>query len=300
MNETPRFLDHAQTDAERIVASAAAVAPLPLQRDEWDAVMSRAVTARPSPLRLVPAFAGSLALGAVLVLALRPTPPPAPVHAELVATAGAEWKQLAPDEVSLQAGRLAVARPGEGRLRVITPDAVLETNRSRFLAEVTSNGTTLVVEEGEVILRARGIERVVRAGESLVWPPPTVIPAPLLERTETTSGSHCATATGAALVTCLASEAAGDTLDAQAALYELGALHAREGRRAVALETWRASLARFPNGVLEPEVRLAVLVELVRARKTEEAVAEAKAFEAAFPTDARADDVRSLRRSLEP
>jgi hypothetical protein len=52
--------------------------------------------------------------------------------------------------------------------------------------------------------------------------------------------------------------------------------------------------------VLEPEVRLAVLVELVRARKTDEAVAEAKAFEAAFPTDARADDVRSLRRSLEP
>jgi len=94
--------------------------------------------------------------------------------------------------------------------------------------------------------------------------------------------------------------AAGDSSDRQAALYGLGSLHAREGRRAVALETWRASLTRFPNGVLEPEVRLAVLVELVRARRTDDAIAEAKAFEATFPTDARTDDVRSLRRSLEP
>lgn len=300
MNETPRFLDHAQTDAERIIASAASVAPLPLQHDAWDSVMARAVTARPSPLRLVPAFGVSLALGALLVIALRPTPPPPPTHAELVATAGAEWKQIAPDEVSLQAGRLAVARPGERRLRVVTPDAVLETNRSRFLAEVTAGGTTLVVEEGEVILRSRGVERIVRAGESLVWPPPTVIPAQLLERSETGGGSRCASARGEALVTCLTAEAAGDTLDAQAALYELGTLHAQAGRRAAALETWRASLQRFPGGVLEPEVRLAVLVELVRARKHDDAIAEAKAFEAAFPTDARTDDVKSLRRSLEP
>lgn len=292
-----RLVDTAITDAEKLIASAATVGPRPLSHDDWDSVMERALIRQPSPWRHAPAFALSLALGIAVVLVLRPTPPPpAPRPAELVATAGAKWTHVAPDEVSLQLGRLAVSKPGEAPLRVQTPDAVLETVKSRFLAEVTANGTTVVVEEGEVVVRTRSERHVVRAGESFTWPPPPVIPEQLLDA-PAASESPCAP--GAEHLSCLSAEANGDGLDAQAALYELGALQLRGGDRSAALATWQRSLDRFPAGVLEPEVRIARLVELVRARKINDAIAEARAFETAFPDDARAGDVKRLRVSLE-
>lgn len=298
MSETipARLVDSAITDAEKLIAAAATVGPRPIRHDDWDSVMERALIRPPSPWRHAIPFALSLAVGIAVVLVLRPAPPPAPRPAELVATAGAKWTHVAPDEVSLQSGRLAVSKPGEAPLRVQTPDAVLETMKSRFLAEVTSNGTTVVVEEGEVVVRTRSERHVVRAGESFTWPPPPVIPQQLLD-TPTASGSPCAP--GAEHLTCLSAEANGDGLDAQAALYELGALQVRNGDRSGALATWQRSLDRFPAGVLEPEVRVARLVELVRARKIVDAIAEAKAFEVAFPGDARVGDVQRLRVSLE-
>lgn len=298
MNAEPtRFLEHAETDAQKVIALAAAVPPRALARDGWDEVMERAVMHPPARLRTIPAFALSVALGVVAVLVLRPTPPPAaaPRPAELVAHANARWTQVAPGEISLQAGRLAVSKPGDVPIRVQTPHAVLETVRSRFLAEVTGDGTVIVVEEGEVVVRMRDQQRVVRAGESFVWPAP-VIPADLLEVAPT--GSKCAGALGDQLA-CLRAESTGSGLDAQAASYELGVLEARGGNSAGALETWRSALDRFPGGVLEPEVRLAIIVELVRAHRHREAVTAARAFEARFPGDARVGEVRALRESIE-
>jgi hypothetical protein len=298
MSQQPtRLLESATSPAEQVIALAAAVPPRPLARNDWDAVLERAVTARPSALRHVPAFALSLAIGVVLVLALRPAPPPpAPRAPELIATADARWSHVAPGEVSLQAGRLAVSKPGDAPIRVQTPDAVLETVRSRFLAEVTSNGTTVVVEEGEVVVRTRDAQHVVHAGESFTWPPPPVIPTPLLGA-PTATGSRCTP--GAEQLACLRAEAAGTGLDAQAASYELGALQLKSGDRPGALATWQRALERFPDGVLEPETRIAVLVELVRARRYADAVAAARAFESAFPNDPRAADVSALRAALE-
>lgn len=137
-----------------------------------------------------------------------------------------------------------------------------------------ASGTSLFVEEGEVVLRAGDLTRVVKAGESLVWPPTPEIPSALLE-TSAPTAARCDEVPERARHACLEGEAKGSTLDAQAALFELGTL-----------ESLDESLRRFPDGVLRPEVRLRRLVLLVKARRFDEARAAARDFEQACPDDA--------------
>lgn len=298
MTSPRRLIDEANTPAERVIAQAASVAPQPLRADGWDELMSRAVTAPHRPARLVPMFILSFAVGLGLVLLRRPEPPPQrPVATVVLVSADARWSSTAPEEVVLQAGRLSVTSPSGAPLRVRTPDAVLEVSRSRFLAEVTSGGTMIRVEEGEVVLRANGVRRVVRAGESLLWPPAPVIPGPLLELAPAAE-SHCANLPPDARRECLQREAADSSLGAQAALYELGLFQAEQGELEAGLRAWRESLERFPEGVLHPEVRLALLIELVKARRFAEAREVARDFETHCAGDPRRPDVESLRRAL--
>lgn len=93
-------------------------------------------------------------------------------------------------------------------------------------------------------------------------------------------------------------EAKGDSLRAQAALYELGSVEVQEGELEAGLRSWRASLTRFPQGVLHPEVRLAVLIELIKARRFTDAREAARDFESSCPGDPRAADVEALRQRL--
>ncbi|MFO0599026.1 MAG: hypothetical protein U0228_27200 [Myxococcaceae bacterium] len=182
--------------------------------------------------------------------------------------------------------------------REITRDA-LETGHSRFLAEVTASGTTVLVEEGEVVVRSRGTSQTVKAGASVtVRAAAAAIPEPLL--TPAASSSRCnSMPQGTERLSCLEAESAGAGLDAQAAIYELGVERAHAGNRDGALAAWRDSLARFAGGVLEPEVRIALMIELTQARRDADAIAAARDFEARFPDDARVGDVRSLRERLE-
>lgn len=289
--------DPADVKAARLVVLAAQVPPAPVDLASWDTLVSRARVTR--DVRLVPAFAASLVAGALVVLWLRPTPAPvaAPPEAPvLIASANASWKQEMSGAVRLDAGRLSVQRATAAKLVLVTPHATLEASRARFLAEVTAGGTTLVVDEGEVVLRSRDATRVVRAGETLVWPPAPSIPAPLTVVAPT--APVCDATTGDRLE-CLRAEAKGDGLLAQAALYELGVLEAKQGNRADALAAWTTSLSRFPAGVLHPEVRLALLVELTKARRFTEAAVVARDFEQACVDDPRLADVQALRRSLE-
>lgn len=284
--------------AAKVMALAAAIAPAPVDLSRWDEVVRASRPAR--DWRLAPAFAASLAAGIALVLWLAPGAPPVAVTPEapvLVASANATWTQLPSGVVRLEAGRLSVQRATSGRVVLETPHATLDSSRARFLAEVTAGGTTVTVLEGEVVLRTAGQTRVVKAGQTLVWPPTPSIPAPLSAVTAPRT-SVCDDAAGSRL-DCLRLEARGDGLTAQAALYELGVLEARQGNSGDALAAWTTSLARFPDGVLHPEVRLALLVELTRARRFTEAVAVAQGFEAACATDPRVGDVQALRRSLE-
>lgn len=296
MNAPRRLIDEAKTPAERVIAQAASVSPHPMGMDGWDDVMALAVTRRQGIARLVPAFILSFALGMGLVLLQRPAPV-VPLGTVAHATPETRWSSPAPDEVVLQAGRLSVTTPSGFPLRIRTPDAVLDVTRSRFLAEVVSGGTTVWVEEGEVVLRAGEIVRIVRAGQSLVWPPAPVIPAPLLVVAPAID-SRCATSSAEARRACLQAEARGDALEAQAALYELGNFEAKQGELDAALRAWRESLERFPQGVLQPEVRLAMLIELVKARRFEAAREAARDFEAHCQNDPRVGDVESLRRGL--
>jgi hypothetical protein len=296
MNAPRRLIDEAKTPAERVIAAAASVAPQPMRSDGWDDVMALAVTRQQSVTRLVPAFVLSVALGIALVMLSRPVPV-APTGTIAHASAGTRWSSVAPDEVVLQSGRLSVATPSGAPLRVRTPDAVLDVTRCSFLAEVVAGGTTIWVEQGELILRANDTVRVVHAGESLTWPPSPEIPGPLLQLPPATD-SRCATLAPGPRRACLQTEAAGSSLEAQAALYELGTFETSQGQLDAGLRAWRESLDRFPEGVLHPEVRLALLIELVKARRFADARDAARDFETHCAGDPRLGDVKSLQRGL--
>jgi hypothetical protein len=291
--------DEAGLKASRLVGLAAAIEPAPVDLSKWEDVVQ--ATKQRRDWRLVPAFAASLAAGIVLVLWLKPAPNPVVAPAAeapvLVASANASWQQQPSGVVRLDSGRLSVQRATSGRVVLETPHATLDATRARFLAEVTAGGTTVIVQEGEVVLRSKTETRVVKAGETLVWPPTPSIPEPL-SAVASSSTSVCDEVTGSRL-DCLRVEAKGDGLTAQAALYELGVLELKQGNASDALAAWTTSLARFPEGVLHPEVRLALLVELTRERRFTEALVVARAFESACAADPRVTDVQSLRRSLE-
>ncbi|MGV3619892.1 MAG: hypothetical protein ACO1OB_03690 [Archangium sp.] len=269
------------TDAEKAIALTASIQPREVDGRDFDALVGQAALHPRRDWRLIPAFAIAALAGAVLVLAWPKEKAGTPV--ELVATAGSTWSQSA-GVVKLESGRISVGRAGGVTVRLETPHVSLEARHSRFLAEVVASGTSLIVEEGEVVLRAGAVTRVVKAGESLVWPPTPEIPSSLLE-SNAPSAPKCDEVSDRHA--CLENEAKGSTLDAQAALFELGTL-----------ESLDESLRRFPDGVLHPEVRLRRLVLLVKARRFDEARAAARDFELACPTDARLAEVRALRGSL--
>lgn len=266
------------SEAEKAIALTASIAPREVDPRSFDALIARAAVAPRRDWRLIPAFAIAALVGAALVLAW-----PRATAVELVATAGSNWSQAA-GVVKLESGRLSVGRAGDAVIRIETPHVSLEARHSRFLAEVVASGTSLIVEEGEVVLRAGNITRVVKAGESFVWPPTPEIPSALLETSAPTAPKCDEVSDRHA---CLENEAKGSTLDAQAALFELGTL-----------ESLNESLRRFPDGVLHPEVRLRRLVLLVKARRFDEARAATREFEQACPSDARLTEVRALRDSL--
>lgn len=298
MTAPRRLIDEANDRADQVIARAASVAPQPMRADGWDDVMAAALTRGPNTARLVPAFLFSFLLGVAVVLLLRPQREAAVIPANVTyATAGSRWSTVAPDEVALESGRLFVTTPSGAPLRVRTPHAVLEVTRSRFLAEVVAGETRVQVEEGEVVLRSGGVTRSVRAGDSLTWPPLVAIPEQLLEAAPA-PGSRCGSLALGERQECLRLEAADDSLQSQAALYELGSFEAKQGELEAGLRTWRESLARFPEGVLHPEVRLAVLIELIRARRFADAREAALDFEAHCTGDPRRGDVEALRSQL--
>ena len=300
MTTFPPLAKTAATDAERMVAQAASVAARPIDAASWDELVARsAMSGEPSRARLVPLFMLAFAAGVAAVLMVaRPEPrAPALPPPQLVASAGAKWTQSASDTVVLSAGRLSMVRAGAGPVRIETPHAVIEVRQSRFLAEVIASGTSIVVEEGEVVLRSGSTTRIVHAGESIVWPPSPEIPAALLAAPAPTQ-ARCAASPEGERRGCLEAEAATSSLDAQAAIYELGALEAKSSHPALAIAAWQQSLSRFPDGVVHPEVRLALLIELVRARRFADAEVVARGVEETCASDPRRAEVATLRALL--
>lgn len=284
--------DEADRRAARLVAQAAAIAPAPVDLTHWERIV--AARSHQSPLTLVPAFALSMLAGVLLVLWARPTPvtPEVPV---VMASAGATYTQQSGGVVRLEAGRLSVQRAAPARVVFETPHVQLDATNARFLAEVSNGVTTLVVEEGDVMTRAEQVTRVVHAGERAVWPSAPEIPERLTQPPERAVVCDEATDRRA----CLLAEASGEGLAAQVGLFELAQLELQQANVDAAVSALRTSLERFPDGVMHPEVRLGLLVQLTRARRFSEALEVARGFEANCADDPRLEQVQRLAASLE-
>jgi hypothetical protein len=282
--------------ARRWVARTAEIAPRPVELEAgWRAVLAGA--ARPQrDWRLVPALLLSMTVGALGVLAVWPKLRPPPVF-QVQAAEDARW-HVEGGEVVIDTGHAVFQGGSAEALKVATPHLHLEVLNGRVAADVARARTVLWVQEGDVVVRTADGQRRLKAGASLSWPPA----ADISERLTPAPAAHpvCEKSPPEGLLSCLELESRGTSLRAEEALYELGLLHAQRGEPGQAIDTWRGSLERFPEGVLHPEVRLALMVALAQEQRAAEAVDVAESFERLCADDPRVVEVVRLRRSLKP
>ncbi len=295
MNESPvRWAERPHSTASRWVALTTEVEPRRVDLNRgWQNVLVAAAAPR-SDWRQVPALLVSMVLGAVLVLLAWPALR-APALAQIQAGDDAHW-HVNGREVVIESGHVTFHSPGRGALDVATPHVKIEVSNGRVAAEVTAARTTVWVQDGEAVVRTRESFQRLRSGDAFSWPPLPAISERLIP--STAPALVCESAAPDVLGTCLETESQGTSLRAEAASYELGVWQVKAGHGERAVETWRRSLERFPEGVLHPEVRLALMLELVREQRLHEAGDVASAFEKACSDDPRRVDVARLRRSL--
>lgn len=294
MSEPRRWAEAPADAVERDVALVAEMPARAIRLDAFDDVVARAATQPSRVTRNVLVFACSCVLGLALVWGFMPrvdVPAASPVRL----SPEARWSAPSSQEIELHAGRLWMAAPTDQVLRIKTPHATIEIRNSAFLAEVTENETFLRVDEGEVMVRSKDGERRVRAGEQFAVVPAPSIPSELLERPH---ASDACSGDADARSACLRTEARGEALAAEVALFELGALESDRARPEAAISSWREALDRFPDGVIHPEVRIALLVELVKQRRFDEARAVAAEFERRCADDPRVKEVRAMAAGL--
>jgi TolA-binding protein len=238
---------------------------------------------------LVPAFALSLLLGVAVTwggLRLRSEP-------ELWLDVGAVATPLPGGGVALTAGRVVVHARRE--LKLETPELEVRVVRGA-VAVVAEPGRSLVeVLEGAVEVRREGLQVSLRAGEKVTSEDPRLTSSRLHVAVPQTPGP----CEGAGARACLERAAEGDDVQAQTAVLRLAleAIEARAWARAEALS--RRSLARFPEGVLAPEVHLALLEALSEQQRDAEARGEAAWYLGHAPDSPSAPQVALLWGDLE-
>jgi hypothetical protein len=223
--------------------------------------------------------------------------PPVPEHV----TAGPHtiWSAPGDDSLRVEHGRVEIESHPE-RYTVVTPEVSVAASNARFAADVTENGTSVRVFEGEVAIFTPGSKEqvVLRAGDERTFVSASA-PSALDVVPPEVSSPACARRSLEQRVACLNEEAKGEGLKAQTALYEEAYLLARAGRAATAELTLRESLRRFPEGVLHPEVRIALLKALMMQGRLREAAEVGHEFLAQCPDDPRVTDVMGFLRNLE-
>lgn len=259
---------------------------------EWRDIEAKARAARPTrPLVLVVAAVGSAMVGSAVTLALlRPLPAkPAPERVAWRTAAGTELRREA-GVLRLESGKLA-GLPSEQPTRCATPFGDAVWSDARFLLEVSRQRALLSVESGAVEWRdGRGVQRII-AGQTLELPPAGVeLPASLREAM--TGATDCA----ADDRSCLAQRAAGSSLDAENALFELALL---EGEPLRSLDHLREYQRRFPRGIFAAEVDVACIVALAQLGRRVEAAAAVARFRKDHPSDPLLPSVELISRQLE-
>ncbi len=274
---TPEVVHHALTLLDR-------EAPKPLARARRDALFRAAAERAHAPSRaprLVLAFAAACLVGAVTTGALISTlrPPEYVAGPGAVATLDGRTLTITSGHVDLRPRRA---------LRVRAGSVEVTLQRGQAAMDVSSDGISIRVEEGEAVVRDGDTTQRLKANQGLTVVPPPPVQLELSEaRTES-----CAP--GAA--DCLSTLAAGDGLEAETALYEL-ALGAHErGDTAEAIARFAEHQRRFPDGVLAPEASIGLILGHLSARDRAAAEAEARRFIERFPSDPRVPRVRALAR----
>ncbi|MBL8954395.1 MAG: outer membrane protein assembly factor BamD [Myxococcaceae bacterium] len=242
------------------------------------------------------------------VVVEKPAPAPEPVVVEpeptqenkdVVASSGAVWSTPLEGTFKLERGRVEVAPHAEA-YTVTTPEVSVVATNARYAADVTEAGTVVRVLEGEVEVFSFATKQpvIMRAGEErtfATFAPPSALDVVPPE----VSSPACARHSLDQRVACLQLEAKGQGMKAQAALYEAAYLQSRAGSPASAELLLRESLRRFPNGVLHPEARLALIKALEAQHRRAQAAEVARDFLEVCPDDPRVVDVQNFLRALE-
>lgn len=207
------------------------------------------------------------------------------------------------DRHVLQQGKFE-GKPVEQLTQLLTPHMTVAWKAARFLAFVTPERTVLSVNDGYVVARRGGNERLVSKGEELVATGDAfsaggseLIPGGLKQMPEV-QGERCQQGDAAEVARCLAEVAAGSDLAAQNALFEL-ALRSRGQSSDEAIARWREYLHRFPSGVLAPEAQVGIAVELTRAGRLSDALQETQRYLSKWSDEPSAREVVELRKRLE-
>lgn len=224
--------------------------------------------------------------------------------AAVAAVNGAPFKAERRGElIVLHEGKLE-GRPVETLTQLLTPHMTVAWKAARFLAFVTPDRTVLSVDEGYVVARQRGTERLVSKGEELIATADALsaggselIPGGLKQMPQV-QGERCQQANAVEAARCLAEVAAGSDLAAQNALFEL-ALRSRGQSSDEAIARWREYLHRFPNGVLAPEAQVGIAVELTRSGRLSDALQETQRYLSKWGDEPSAREVVELRTRLE-
>jgi hypothetical protein len=197
---------------------------------------------------------------------------------------GVDASQHGAYRVLLDDGRLAATvgpRGPDEPLTVVTPELTVAVVGTRFSVSTGLGVSEVVVEEGRVRVEKDRRTVLLVAGDSIRSDDPRLTPAqaapalPCLDQLDLIARRGC-----------LVHESRGHGVAAENALLALGLLERNQGGgRRRALAPLREYQRRFPNGILAPEVALAIASTLALEGDQAQACAEADAFLRRFPHD---------------
>jgi hypothetical protein len=230
----------------------------------------------------------------------------APAPHVFTASPGAQWTQGRAGVTRLEAGHFEAKASPQQPQKLQTPEVSIAATTARFAMDVTEQGTTVAVFEGTAEISTAHMHATLHAGQTRHFGadapavPREVVPL-AVEPVALDQGSPACVHAGSleAQLACLAAQAKGNDLKAQAALFEQGNLEAQAHRSAGAAETYRASLTRFPDGVLAPEVTLALMRLLASEQQYDGAIEAGSGFLKSWPDDPRCEDVKGFVSRLE-
>jgi hypothetical protein len=222
------------------------------------------------------------------------------------ASPGAQWTKGRAGVTRLEAGHFEANASPQQPQKLQTPEVTIAATSARFAMDVTEQGTTVAVFEGTAEISTAHMHATLHAGQTRHFGadepavPREVVPL-AIEPVALDQGSPACVHAGSleAQLACLAAQAKGSDLKAQAALYEQGNLEAQAHRSAGAAETYRASLKRFPDGVLAPEVTLALMRLLASEQEYDGAIEAGRGFLKTWADDPRCEDVKGFVSRLE-